>query len=434
VKTPLCWLDIQPSLSINQTLRLALIVCFCLSFANQNGVAQVIAVTAEIETTFWPPRDAAGDLAENLSSRTCVVRCLVGTGSWLIEGDFLANGKETQWFTGTNIIKHSVITKLPSKDMELYERNHGRAYPHLGQQFTKVIESVDGNPGRPARTEDLLNTPSARICWLAFCAGPCLKREGRHIFPPGDFWKELVSAPAGFSDKTTTFDDRLGMPSSVDLYMTNGQPIMQYRVSRSTNVLGWSFPLEFQLAEYRPARSNGWELHLAAKGHVTAITAGTESQISPEMGTRAMSTGSADRNPPLYILNAGGPRSFVGLTNAPASNRAAIVLARSSDDGVIFRLTNGESHAILLWNVRVQVQATNRGTDGFGWDTVYDDYPMGTPRYNSAHYLPGATGEFSVPHPRATPWRVCILYSTDWADSGNSYSGNYEVISQELKE
>src|ERR1700730_16589571 len=69
--------------------------------------------------------------------------------------------------------------------------------------------------------------------------------------------------------------------------------------------------------------------------------------------------------------------SFVALTNAPASNRVVISFATWSDDGPVFRLTNREPHAILLWNVRVQTRSTDGGTDGFGWDTVYDDYPMG---------------------------------------------------------
>jgi hypothetical protein len=143
---------------------------------------------------------------------------------------------------------------------------------------------------------------------------------------------------------------------------------------------------------------------------------------------------SGTTNRHTHAIRAGGPHSFVRITNPPASNRASIFFATWSDDGPVFRLTNGEPHAILLWNVRVQVRSTDRGTDGFGWDTVDDDYPMGTVRYNSALYPPGSTGEFSVHHPGKTPWRVCVLYSTDWTDSGKSYSGNYEVISEELKE
>ena len=135
-----------------------------------------------------------------------------------------------------------------------------------------------------------------------------------------------------------------------------------------------------------------------------------------------------------YHVRANGPHSFVVLTNAPALNRVKISLAAWGDSEANFRFTNGEPHAILLWNVRVQTRSTGGGTDGFGWETVSDDYPMFTSGYSSAHYPPGSIGEFQVRHPGKSPWRVCVLYSIDWTDSGKSYSGNYEAIGQELRE
>jgi hypothetical protein len=68
------------------------------------------------------------------------------------------------------------------------------------------------------------------------------------------------------------------------------QPVLQYSVTASTNVLGWEFPLEFYLAQYRPARlpdsrrfgTKGWELQLTAKGKVTAIGVGTKPEIPTE--------------------------------------------------------------------------------------------------------------------------------------------------------
>jgi len=154
--------------------------------------------------------------------------------------------------------------------------------------------------------------------------------------------------------------------------------------------------------------------------------------------------GEAAAAPPLgastdkqtYSIRAGGPRNFVGLTNLPASNRVAISPATrtASNDDPVFWLTNRELHSILLWNVRVQTRSAGRGTDGFGWDTVADDYPTGTDKYNSALYPTNSIGQFRVVHPGTAPWRVCVLYSIDWSDSGKSYGGNYEVISEELKE
>lgn len=130
-----------------------------------------------------------------------------------------------------------------------------------------------------------------------------------------------------------------------------------------------------------------------------------------------------------YVLRAGGPRNFVPVTNSPASNRAIISVIRNEGGKVVLLLTNGEPHSILLWNVRVQTRSSGAGTDGFGWDTVADDYPNAT----RAALPPGTAGEFLVEAPDGTPWRVCILYSIDWADSGKQYSGNYEVCGREIR-
>lgn len=163
--------------------------------------------------------------------------------------------------------------------------------PAVGSQITRVVASTDGNPGQPVRHVDHL-TMAAQIAWLAFCSGPCLKHEGRELFPPSDLWKELVNTQR-FSDKTVTFDDTLGLPKALSLYIANGQPVLRYFVTSSTNVLGWQFPLEFRMAQYRPAPlpeaawmtvgTNGWELELSARGRVTAAAVGTEPRIPPNV-------------------------------------------------------------------------------------------------------------------------------------------------------
>src|SRR5207245_9498920 len=109
------------------------------------------------------------------------------------------------------------------------------------------------------------------ICWLSFCSGSFLKRDGRQIFPPIPFWKESSLVYSGWSDKITAFKDGLGLPRSVDLIARNNQPIFQYRVRQSTNLLGWNFPLEFYCVQYLPSWTNLWMLALRAKGRVTYI-------------------------------------------------------------------------------------------------------------------------------------------------------------------
>lgn len=168
---------------------------------------------------------------------------------------------------------------------------------------------------------------------------------------------------------------------------------------------------------------------------VGCLGAGLGNDSKPNPGTPSgvslLSRGTAPQN---YQVRAGGASNFVGLTNAAASNRVAIRFSRVTDEGAIFRLTNRELHTVLLWNVRVQTKSKGGGTDGFGWDTVQDDYPVLTAKYNSATVLSGDVSEVRVQSPEKSPWRVCVLYSIDWTDSGKICSGNYEAISEELNE
>lgn len=406
------------------TSRAAVVICLGLLLQIHRGAAQQVDITAEIETVVWPARDADGDI-DRITSRTWTFRCLVGTNHWQMDGEFVRNARETWRFTGSNVIRQRLTTKPGSAG--------GKSLPD-DAPVTETFDSMDGNPGRPSRSMDLLALASARIAWLAFCSSPCLKREGRQLFPPSGLWKELLAAPAGFADKTERFEDKLGLPRSVDLYTDFQQPVLQYRVARSTNLLGWEFPLEFHLAQYLPARSNAWALYLTARGRVTAIGMAKTLAASPQ---------AAGQNHPRYIVNAGGPRNFVGISKEGlVSNQVRVAFkswrreAPSGGSIAVFSLTNAESQSILLWNVRVQVPSKGGGTDGYGWDTIHDDYPAGSREI----FPPGTSGEFVVEPPRETTWRVCILYSKEEAEADRPpggrrrYFGNHEVITRVLGE
>jgi hypothetical protein len=148
--------------------------------------------------------------------------------------------------------------------------------------------------------------------------------------------------------------------------------------------------------------------------------------------------------PYFYAVQAGGPNVINPITNAPKSNHVRVFFKNWSGDNPdknvgFFGLTNEESRDILLWNVRVQVPSKGKGTDGFGWDTVYDNYPTGTPNCDRCVFPPGSSGEFQVERPCGKPWRVCILYSIKTVEAGKGggngthYGGNYEVISQKME-
>lgn len=255
----------------------------CALLLVQFAGAQFVALKAEVEVSEWQ--------AKGVKTWSTAIHCVVGTNCWQMEGDIISNGRAMYWFTGTNIIEESVITKALPEEFVKRMNQPGMPFlsaPPIGTRDARVVKSVDGNPGQTVRRVDHL-TMDARIAWLAFCSGPCLKREGRQVFPPSDLWKELVYTDR-FVDRTATFVDALGLPETMDLYTTNGQMVVQYRVTSSTNFLGWQFPLGFELAQYRPAPvpglpyvtmgTNGWQLQFIAKGKVAALKIGAAPQIS----------------------------------------------------------------------------------------------------------------------------------------------------------
>jgi hypothetical protein len=244
----------------------------------QVGLAQFVDITAELRVDDRGPQEEVR-----------IIHILVGTNSWQIDGDFCSGCTITYWYTGKEIIKHVKIPKMPPPDD--VEPSEAEASQFAGSQTTWVYKCLDGNPSLPrsAPTPDRLDALS-QIGWLAFCSGPYLHQAGREVFPPSSLWKELVHGDA-FSDVTVCFSDNFGLPKSMDLYMTNSpliQPVLQYRVFSSTNILGWQFPLEFKISQYRPAPvpgtritagTNGWEIDFTARGKVTAIGKGVKPKI-----------------------------------------------------------------------------------------------------------------------------------------------------------
>lgn len=260
---------------ISQVQRWAVMLCLGLSV--QHGVAQFVEVAVEIAFDNWdyrffedrinkyvrsPDGSPPGIFTTNYS-----IKCVVGTNTWFIESAH-QQGKRMYWFTGTNIIEHIVYNTVAPN-------------PPAYVRSPRIYESVDGNPGRPARVTDLMWLGS-RIAWLAFCSGSFLKHEGRKIYPPSDFWKESQLAVSGWSDQSATFKDEFGLPKTVTLLATNNQPVFRYQARGSTNVLGGNFPLEFYCLQYWP-RSNLCEVDWTAKGRITSIKEGTKPEIPAEI-------------------------------------------------------------------------------------------------------------------------------------------------------
>ncbi|HVV73272.1 MAG TPA: hypothetical protein VHI52_17505 [Verrucomicrobiae bacterium] len=265
-------------------LVLAALGCSLLSTQARAGSFIEIRVNIEInDWSYWLLRDRSpqaanlplNDSPEAIFPESKTIRCVIGPGTWLMEGDLVQNGRLTEWFTGTNIIERTLITKdAGASTSARLAAISGLAMtsPPVGHTYTRTYESTDGNPGRTIRIPDLLELRS-RIAWLAFCSAPVFKENDRKIYPPSDLWKEsrLGFFTYPFYDQATTFDDGLGLPRSFTLYNTNAHPVVEYQVAQSTNVLGWNIPTQFYLIQYHPRGTNDWLLLMTAKGKVTSI-------------------------------------------------------------------------------------------------------------------------------------------------------------------
>jgi hypothetical protein len=257
----------------------AWMLSLCALFSFRTAAAQFVELTADIQTVRW-----AGPYNQkppSVQTRNFTVRCVVGANSWLIEPEASAIARDAWWFTGSNIVAYTVVRKYPSERVELFERNHPEIV--VGRGYTNIIEARDGGPRLAAALTVGEGVPAGsaqlNVAWLAFCSGPFLRTEGRWIPAPSIEQATLYDT---YSDTTTTFKDGLGLPISIELYSTN-QPLCHYRTVGSTNVLGWDFPLEFYLAQYRQNyQTRVWEVHMTASGKLKTIGPGSEPSVPTE--------------------------------------------------------------------------------------------------------------------------------------------------------
>jgi hypothetical protein len=197
------------------------------------------------------------------------IRCVFGTNTWFLEKHEESH-IESDWFNTTNIVQHIVVTKNASPES-----------PPVGTKITWIHDSIDGNPGQPPRVADVLG-PYQKICWLAFCTGSFLKLEGRHIPPASDLWKEYFTEDF-FPDRTTVFDDSLGLPRSVAIMGETNQPLFVYQVNASTNFMGWNLPMEFSVAQYCRFGTNGWQMIYEVNGKVVSVKPGMQPDVPTEV-------------------------------------------------------------------------------------------------------------------------------------------------------
>jgi hypothetical protein len=262
--------------ALSRRFRFA-VLAFCLFlFLGDAGAAQFVEVTAEMEMVRWDHGGQHEPPSPVL--KTWRTRCVVGTNSWLMETGF-APTRDAWLFNGSNLVTHSVITDYPSDRKELFKKNHPEIV--VGKGYSATNASQIGGPffraaiiaGLPltSSSSSLMNIP-----WLAFCSGTYLKaKSGAIPLPTFDYWSYGIR----YTNHTTLYEDNLGLPRAVDFNTSKNQPLCRYRVLESTNVLGWNFPLRFEIAEYREHPDGHWELNESTSGRVIDIRPGEAPQL-----------------------------------------------------------------------------------------------------------------------------------------------------------
>ena len=243
----------------------------------QTQAAEFVELSAEIEIFGY----GLGDTNSIAKARpeTVNVKCITGSTEWYIENDFHAR---QEWlFDGTNVMLRSLSASDTNTVMK------------------RLWASRDGHP---------LGDFGVNMPWLAFCSGTYLKPEGRIIPLPCGILRHCPDRFA-YTDVTTTFDDKLGLPRSVDLFtskarfltaktdwdkehsfgdrytewnkktaanLQEGMLVFHYAVLESTNVLGRNFPIKFEFFQTgRPYEQMGnW--FCQGIGRVTSIRPSTK--------------------------------------------------------------------------------------------------------------------------------------------------------------
>ena len=231
-------------------------------------------ITAGIDVTYSHPDPANTDrMVDNTWHYTAV--CTVGADRWRIDHDHSLNAEASLVCDSNNVYQLIRITKpLPSFPVASpFIQQLGLDRELSAAEYSNRF--VDIWPGVLPLADVGANLP-----WLAFCSGHYLKRKDRML--PLLFTSVHNTADAfAYRDKTSCFDDELGLPRSVDWEFSaaafaksldeprleRGDYVMKmhsvlgtslrdgvlrsrYTVHEWTNYSGWHIPTKFELVEY----------------------------------------------------------------------------------------------------------------------------------------------------------------------------------------
>jgi hypothetical protein len=260
---------------IDRGKRYALLLCLLLPIPS--ATAQFAEITAEIEIT--TSRSDEPGAETKATPRRFSVLCISGTDRWRIENDRSQGGLNKWLFDGTNIFESLQVIKPPPEEMQehLKETLHFAEVPFEQARSNLTIHIWPTDDGQP------LGDVGVNIPWLAFCSGPYLKRERRLISLPCETLRHTPDRFA-YTDKTETFPDAFGLPSSIDLFLSKslymssvegfykgwasekgvhysewmkhavtnveqGVLTFHYSVTATTNFLGRKYPLRFEFSQ-----------------------------------------------------------------------------------------------------------------------------------------------------------------------------------------
>ncbi len=230
------------------------------SSALPDPAAEFVELTADIEILPWGSGPGGSDGARPQSFQ---IHAIVGRNNWILEYQ-LGQTTNRCSFDGVRIVEQRWTPRTA--------QDPAGANPSV-YLWSRDSESPDGNPGQTVQVMDHLEMVG-RIAWLAFCSAPALNNPSHKLYPPWDFWKEYFP-PATFVEKVSRFQDDLGLPASVLLLSGEHQPILDYRVFVTTNVVGWLFPQSFFLIEHAPTEhlptGGGWKPQHVVHGKLTSI-------------------------------------------------------------------------------------------------------------------------------------------------------------------
>jgi RNA polymerase sigma factor (sigma-70 family) len=264
---------------------------------------QFIEITAGIDVTYFHPDPANANGVDDKTWHYTAV-CTVGAGRWRIDHDYSLNGEASLLCDSTNVYQLMRITKpLPPFPPDAPPIIH-----QLGLDRELPAEAYSDRfiyiwPG------DLpLADVGANLPWLAFCSGHYLKRKDR-VLPLLCTSIRITADAFAYRDRTSCFDDELGLPRSVDWEFSasafakspddpkleRGDYVMKmhsilgtslregvlrsrYIVHEWTNYSGLHIPIKFELIEYGDIGQWSSKPGVKAVGQVASIRRATEPQ------------------------------------------------------------------------------------------------------------------------------------------------------------